>query len=68
MSADGSFNCFGFGATLPNKQVSHCFPLTFADPRVMGVEGKWQSPIGTDSLDRGEGEVNPSVCGSRQHG
>lgn len=37
---DGSFQCFGFGAALPNHQVSHCFPLTFADPRVMGVEGE----------------------------
>lgn len=37
--ADGVFSVFGFGARLPDNTVSHCFPATFADPRVVGVDG-----------------------------
>jgi hypothetical protein len=33
------FSVFGFGARLPDNTVSHCFPATFADPRVVGVDG-----------------------------
>jgi len=37
---DNTFNVFGFGARLPDGNVSHCFPVTFADPKVEGVESE----------------------------
>ncbi len=36
---DKMFPVYGFGALMPNGQVSHCFPLRPENPFVLGIDG-----------------------------